>query len=348
MSNSPEADPIPDEPPAHLKGDKVVVTSPLSITEACFCIPAVRALRNARPDATIAVLTPDSIAPLWQTVGGLNEIIEYPEEASAKAIFQILKAGTFEAESSLAWEDSNAAAALAKADVSQRLGYEIKSLSKRLTDQLPIDELLGPVEHRVRYYMGLIEKLGIEAYLTKSFETPPLPPRPNPIRIGLVPGSVLGPSYRWGVDRFRELGTTLLANHQVELIIVAYPGRAQEGNDLDHLFRGKVKNYANQFDLDGLLTALPHCTFLISNDGAVTHLAAHLGIPTVALFGPGDPVTTRPLGKHHLVLSQHLDCSPCNQQHCPLNHHRCMEELTVARVYQAARKFLQPQASPQA
>ena len=90
MSNSPEADPIPDEPPAHLKGDKVVVTSPLSITEACFCIPAVRALRNARPDATIAVLTPDSIAPLWQTVGGLNEIIEYPEEASAKAILQIL------------------------------------------------------------------------------------------------------------------------------------------------------------------------------------------------------------------------------------------------------------------
>jgi len=348
MSNSPEADPIPDESPAHLRGDKVVVTSPLSIIEACFCIPAVRALRNARPDATIAVLTPDSIAPLWQTVGGLNEIIEYPEEASAKAIFQILKAGTFEAESSLAWEDSNAAAALAKADVSQRLGYEIKSLSKRLTDQLPIDELLGPVEHRVRYYMGLIEKLGIEAYLTKSFETPSLPPRPNPIRIGLVPGSVLGPSYRWGVDRFRELGTTLLANHQVELIIVAYPGRAQEGNDLDHLFRGKVKNYANQFDLDGLLTTLPHCTFLISNDGAVTHLAAHLGIPTVALFGPGDPVTTRPLGRHHLVLSQHLDCSPCNQQHCPLNHHRCMEELTVARVYQAARKFLQPQASPQA
>ncbi len=348
MSNSPEADSIPDEPPPHLKGDKVVVTSPLSITEACFCIPAVRALRNARPDATIAVLTPDSIAPLWQTVGGLNEIIEYPEEASAKAILQILKAGTFEAESSLAWEDSNAAAALAKADVSQRLGYEIKSLSKRLTDQLPIDELRGPVEHRVRYYMGLIEKLGIEAYLTKSFETPPLPPRPNPIRIGLVPGSVLGPSYRWGVDRFRELGTTLLANHQVELMIVAYPGHAQEGNDLDLLFRGKVKNYANQFDLDGLLTALPHCSFLISNDGAVTHLAAHLGIPTVALFGPGDPLTTRPLGRHNIVLSQHLDCSPCNRHRCPLDHHRCMEELTVARVYQAVRKFLQPQTSPQA
>lgn len=348
MSNSPEADPIPDEPLAHLESGNVVVTSPLSIIEACFCIPAVRALRHARPDATIAVLTPDSIAPLWQTVVGLNEIIEYPEGASAKAILRILKAGTFEAESSLAWEPSNAAAALAKADVSQRLGYEIKSLSKRLTDQLPIDELRGPVEHRVRYYMGLVEKLGIEAYLAKSFETPPLPPRSNPIRIGLVPGSVLGPSYRWGVDRFRELGTTLLANHQVELMIVAYPGHTQEANELYHLFRGKVKNYTNQFDLDGLLSALPHCSLLVSNDGAVTHLAAHLGLPTVALVGPGDPVTTRPLGRHHIVLSQHLDCSPCNQHRCPLDHHRCMEELTVARVYQAVRTFLQPQASPRA
>jgi ADP-heptose:LPS heptosyltransferase len=348
MSNSPEADPIPDEPLAHLESGNVVVTSPLSIIEACFCIPAVRALRHARPDATIAVLTPDSIAPLWQTVVGLNEIIEYPEGASAKAILRILKAGTFEAESSLAWEPSNAAAALAKADVSQRLGYEIKSLSKRLTDQLPIDELRGPVEHRVRYYMGLVEKLGIEAYLAKSFETPPLPPRSNPIRIGLVPGSVLGPSYRWGVDRFRELGTTLLANHQVELMIVAYPGHTQEANELSHLFRGKVKNDTNQFDLDGLLSALPHCSLLVSNDGAVTHLAAHLGLPTVALVGPGDPVTTRPLGRHHIVLSQHLDCSPCNQHRCPLDHHRCMEELTVARVYQAVRTFLQPQASPRA
>ena len=158
MSNSPEADPIPDEPPAHLKGDKVVVTSPLSITEACFCIPAVRALRNARPDATIAVLTPDSIAPLWQTVGGLNEIIEYPEEASAKAIFQILKAGTFEAESSL-W----------------RFGFGISLALRRLHGvsdlaQLAVEELLQFRNHHL-IPLRLVIHQGTQAR-RESFRSP--------------------------------------------------------------------------------------------------------------------------------------------------------------------------------
>jgi heptosyltransferase-2 len=48
------------------------------------------------------------------------------------------------------------------------------------------------------------------------------------------------------------------------------------------------------------------------------------------------------------VLSQHLDCSPCNQPSCPLDHHRCMEELTVARVYEAVTASLQPQPTTSA
>lgn len=348
MSKLPEAAPIPDKPPVHIKGGNVIVTSPENITEACFCIPAVRALRNARPHASIAVLTPESMVPLWRTVAGLNDFIAYPDNAPVKEIVKILKASSFEAECSLAWEASDAAVALAKAKVAQRLGYDFKPLNKRLTDKLPVHEPRGPVEHRVRYYMSLIEQVGIEGYVAKSFETPALPPRPNPVRIGLVPGSILGASYRWNVDRFRELGAALLARHQVELIILSFPGRTNEANELDNRFNGSVKNFANEFDLSGLLTALPHCSFLISNDGAVTHLAAHLGLPTIALFGPGDPVAARPLGRQHIVLSQHLDCSPCNQPSCPLDHHRCMEELTVARVYEAASAFLQPQPQAEA
>jgi ADP-heptose:LPS heptosyltransferase len=348
MPKLPEIAPIPDKPPVHLKGGAVVVASPESITEACFCVPAVRALRNARPHASIAVLTPDSIAPLWNSVLGLNDLITYPDAASVKEIVEILKAGPFNAESSLAWEASNAAVALAKAKVAQRLGYDFKPLNKRLTDKLKITGQNGPVEHRVRYYMGLVEQLGIEGYVAKSFETPPLPPRPDPVRIGLVPGSILGASYRWNIDRFRELGESLLKNHQVELIILSYPGRANEANQLAERFDGNVKNLADEFDLGGLLNALPHCSLLVSNDGAVTHLASHLGLPTVALFGPGDPVTTRPLGRQHIVLSQHLDCSPCNQPSCPLDHHRCMEELTVARVYEAVTASLQPQPTTSA
>lgn len=343
MPQSPEVAPIPENPLVRLQGDRVLISSPASVIEACFCVPAVRALRNARPNLSLAVLTPESFAPLWDAVDGLNEVISYPDEASTKQIVKALEQHSFDAETAFVWESSDAAVALAKARIAQRIGYDLKPLNKRLTDKFAVDELAGPVEHRVRYYMGLIEKLGIEGYTPSSFVTPPLPPRPDPIRIGLVPGSILGRSYRWEVNRFRDLGAALLARHEVELVIISYPGRATEANELDNLFNGKVKNFANEFDFDGLLGALPHCSLLVSNDGAVTHLAAHLGLPTVALFGPGDPVATRPLGRQHIVLSQHLDCSPCNQGSCPLHHHRCMEELTVARVYEAVSAFLQPE-----
>ncbi len=348
MSKLPEAAPIPDKPPIHIKGGNLVVASPTSITEACFSVPAVRALHNSRPTATLAVLTPASIAPLWRNLGSLNHVLEYPDGAPVKQIVGILKDCGFTLESSLAWENSVAAVALAKARIPQRLGYDLERLGRRLTDKLKTDPPTGQVEHRVRFYMGLLEKLGIEGYVAKNFETPPLPPRPDLIRIGLVPGSTLGSTYRWDLARFHELGQELLTNHQVELVILAYPGQADEAHDLENLFDGQVKNFGHDFDLAGLLGAVPHCSFLVSNDGAVTHLAAHLGVPTVALFGPGDPVALRPLGRQHIVLSQHVDCSPCNRRRCPLGHHRCLEELTVARVYKTAKALLQsqPQAAP--
>ena len=50
MSKLPEAAPIPDKPPIHIKGGNLVVASPTSITEACFSVPAVRASRTAESE----------------------------------------------------------------------------------------------------------------------------------------------------------------------------------------------------------------------------------------------------------------------------------------------------------
>ena len=323
-----------------LEGDSVVVVSPVHVTEACFLVPAVRALGNARPDLQLVILSPESFASLWDSLPGVRTVVTYPDAASSRQIAKIVQDSECYPDSALLWEHSEAAVALAKVKVNQRIGYDLKPLTKRLTATVELEQSPGPIEHRVRYYVNLVERLGIEGYVASSFATPPLPPRPSLVRIGLVPGSIHGPSYQWGVDRFFELGKTLLARHQVELVTLAYPGQAREANELDRLFEGTVKNFANEFDLGGLLGALPHCSFLVANDGAVMHLAAHVGLPTVALFGAGDPVAARPLGRQHTVLSEYAACSPCHQEQCPLDHHRCMGDLSVARVYEAVRRLL--------
>ena len=83
---------------------------------------------------------------------------------------------------------------------------------------------------------------------------------------------------------------------------------------------------------------------LVTNDSAPLHLATAMGTPIVALFGP--TVTEfgfGPLRAGDVALGvQGLECRPCSPHGppaCPLRHHRCMRELTVAAVLAAIEEL---------
>lgn len=340
MSEHPEAAPLPEKPPTYLHGGNVLLCSPVSLIDACISVPAVRALRHARPTANLVILCPSSLVPLWQSVDGLNLVLDYPDAASARQIAKVIESCPQQLESALAWEHSKAADALRRAEIPQRLGFDARPLNRHLTDPLPVFMTDGPLEHKVRTYLSLIESLEIEAYHPRNFQSPPRPAAATPPRIALVPGTTLGESYHWDLANFTELADLLLANHQLQLVTLAFPGTENRALELAQRVQGPIKNFAGEFDLIELMSALPHCSLVIGNDGPLCHLAAHVGTPCVALFGPGDPVTSRPLGKQHVVLSEHHDCSPCSETPCPLGHGRCLQELSVQRVYREVAKKL--------
>jgi heptosyltransferase-2 len=68
------------------------------------------------------------------------------------------------------------------------------------------------------------------------------------------------------------------------------------------------------------------------------HLAAALGRPVVAMFGPTDERATRPLGDHD-VLVEPVFCRPCMLRDCPIDH-RCMKRITVDTVLGAVTRRL--------
>jgi len=71
----------------------------------------------------------------------------------------------------------------------------------------------------------------------------------------------------------------------------------------------------------------------LGNDSGITHLAAALGVPTVALFGPSDPRQWAPRGKTVSVVSRAIDCSPCTSvmmKSCP--HRACLTDLYPENV----------------
>ena len=69
------------------------------------------------------------------------------------------------------------------------------------------------------------------------------------------------------------------------------------------------------------------------------HLAAAVGTPVVALFGPTDPGRTGPTGSPSRVLDRYVFCSPCFRKECPYGH-ECMEGIAVEDVSRAVLELV--------
>jgi ADP-heptose:LPS heptosyltransferase len=97
---------------------------------------------------------------------------------------------------------------------------------------------------------------------------------------------------------------------------------------------------ARSLSLAQVAALLSGCNLYIGNDSGITHLAAGVGVPTVALFGPSDPRRWAPRGPKVLLLRRRVACSPCAiaaMKACA--HHRCLHQLVPSRIIGALEKF---------
>src|SRR5262249_50411876 len=91
--------------------------------------------------------------------------------------------------------------------------------------------------------------------------------------------------------------------------------------------------------LESLIGVIAEGSLMITNDSGPMHIAAALGVPTVAVFGATDDTVTRPWGPRTRVVKEDVECSPCMLRECPIDH-RCMTGVTAAAVCEAAREMM--------
>lgn len=89
------------------------------------------------------------------------------------------------------------------------------------------------------------------------------------------------------------------------------------------------------------MAVLSHCRLMVTNDSGPMHVAAALGVPVVALFGPTDHTTTSPLIPLHQIVRKRVHCAPCLKRVCPTDHW-CMTAIEVDDVLGAAYRLLSP------
>lgn len=102
-----------------------------------------------------------------------------------------------------------------------------------------------------------------------------------------------------------------------------------------------VRNFAGRTSLRELCCLIDGASLMVSMDSGPLHLACALGTPTVGLFGPTDPRRTGPFGRRASAVYKDLSCRPCfKKKRCPLEHHRCMHDITVEEVFHLCSNYV--------
>lgn len=131
--------------------------------------------------------------------------------------------------------------------------------------------------------------------------------------VAVTPGSNQSISHkRWPLDRFVEL-ILRLRQGGARIVLLGGPDEQDMCARLSARTAGDgVTDLIGATDIGTAAAVLSGCRAAVGNDGMLLHLAAAVGTPTIAIFGPSDPALYAPVGPRSVVVREDLPCSPCD------------------------------------
>jgi len=337
----------PDLSAQNLKPFRILIRSSNWLGDAVMSVPAVRAIKNGRPDTHITVAAPAKIASMWKLVPEVDAIIPLTGNSLVAAARSLRRQSSFDA--AILFPNSLRVALESwLSGIPRRVGYRGHSRSWLLNQIIPEPRRPGPLEHQSSRYLHIAHDCGAETsnieHRTPTIATASIHQRStidhSAIRIALSPGAEYGPAKRWLPERFAEAAAAVTARSPVQWILFGKKNDAPIGEQITSALGDSCVNRIGQTTLEQLIDELRQCRLLLTNDTGTMHLAALLGIPTVAIFGSTEPRLTGPFGDRHIVLRHHVECSPCFLRNCPIDF-RCMKAVSVQEVADAVMSILQ-------
>lgn len=158
----------------------------------------------------------------------------------------------------------------------------------------------------------------------------------------LNPGAAFGASKYWQAEYFAALAQELADRRGAGVLILCGPAEREIARSIATLAnRPRVHSLADAPLSLGLTKALvKRCSLLVTTDSGPRHFAAAFDRPVVTLFGPTHIGWTETYFAKAIHLQKSVPCGPCQLRVCPTDH-RCMKDLTPAEVYRAAEESLE-------
>jgi heptosyltransferase-2 len=314
-----------------------------------MALPAIRDVRRHFADAHLVVAARQPVATLFRAAPGIDEITAPDKIGGPNGVggdVGVLLPNSFRS----AW-------LLKRAGVQERWGYRSDLRSMLLTKGVrrPRKRV-----HFAEYYQHLVRSLGIETGPRTAQLSAPKPRvdaaatllaghgwTPGQTLVGIAPGAAFGHAKRWPPDRYAALAASLKSDLGVTCVVL---GRSEDRDAGEHV---KGIDLIGKTDLLTLMGVLSHCSAVVANDSGALHLAAALGVPVTAIYGPTHERYSLPVspeetpGSRVRFVSHDVFCRPCFMRDCPIDH-RCMKGVGVEQVFEAVRAQLEAPLNGQA
>ena len=335
-------------PTATLKPFRILIRSSNWLGDAVMSAPAVRAIKNGRPDAHLTVLTPANLAPMWRLVTGVDQVVALRRKSLFCAVRSIERLQPFDA--AILFPNSlRSALELWLADVPRRVGFRGHGRAWLLNQIIPGTRRIAPPQHHSRRFLRLA--LGCGAAMVaptpeavavndaSATEYTPGARASGSLQIALSPGAEYGPAKRWLPDRFAAVAKEITEATNAHWVLLGTTRDTAVGGEIAAVLGDRCTNRIGQTDMEELIEQLRASRLLLTNDTGTMHLATLLKIPVVAVFGSTEPALTAPLGENNIVVRHHVECSPCFLRDCPIDF-RCMHAVPVQEVREAVMSIL--------
>ncbi|MBC8285557.1 MAG: lipopolysaccharide heptosyltransferase I [Nitrospinae bacterium] len=338
---------------------KILIIKLSALGDVVHTLPVPRTLRQEYPDAYIAWIIEERYRELLNSNPDIDEVISIRTKIWRKnwnretlgeilQTIKTLRSKKFDVVFDLhGLIKSGVIALLSGARV--KVGFHKKNCKEKISSIFTNKKgpyMAGGI-HVVDMYLTLVQTaLGIQNEL-KQFPLPETQEKKvedffqnhpdltaKPI-IGINPGAGFE-SKLWELERFAQLADRITNEMDCSILLTWGPGEEQKAQQIAASMQQKSW-VAPATSIQESIGLYKHLKLLVSCDSGPLHLCAALGVPTVSLFGPTDPVRNGAYGLNHDTVYKMLSCSFCWKRKCPLGTRECMKQVTVDEVFEMVR-----------
>jgi len=330
------------------------------VGDAILALPAIRAVRQKFPEARIGIVARHYVAEIYRDQSICDDLIGYDPNGAHRgwsgrtALIAELRARKVDV-ALLLQNAFDAAWLVWRAGIPERIGYARDGRRLLLTKAIAVPKPGEIPAHEKFYYLELLRRAGwidqlpddphIALHvpetrrLTAAETLLQAGARPHALRVAIGAGASYGSAKCWPPERFAEWANRFQAENDGDVILFGTAAESAVSNAIIAGMKKRPIDLTGKTAIGDLPALLSQCQLFLGNDSGAMHVAAAVGLPVVAIFGPTDPFGTAPVTPRSSIVQDRPYCSPCFLRRCPTNH-RCMRSITPEMVAVATKPWL--------